>query len=67
MEWPETESELIHYWLSTLPAGTALRSLINIAMMRWRIDHAGDAIVRRKAGTIALVQIKARSNTGARR
>jgi SRSO17 transposase len=39
MEWPESESEPVHYWLCTLPEGTALRTLVNKAMTRWRIER----------------------------
>jgi len=39
MEWPEAEPEPVHYWLCSLPARTALRTLVNTAMMRWRIER----------------------------
>jgi SRSO17 transposase len=39
IEWPENESEPVHYWLSTLPANMALRTLVNKAMTRWRIER----------------------------
>jgi len=39
MEWPERQSEPEHYWLCTLPTNTALRNLVNTAMMRWRIER----------------------------
>jgi SRSO17 transposase len=39
IEWPENESEPVHYWLSTLPASMALRTLVGTAMTRWRIER----------------------------
>jgi hypothetical protein len=37
IEWPTTEPEPTKYWLSTLPASIALRKLVAIAKLRWRI------------------------------
>ena len=39
IDWPESEPEPVHYWLSTLPASTKLRSLARTAMTRWRIER----------------------------
>lgn len=39
IEWPENESEPVHYWLCNLAANTALRTLVNTAMTRWRIER----------------------------
>jgi SRSO17 transposase len=39
IEWPDRESEPVHYWLCNLPASTALRTMVNTAMMRWRIER----------------------------
>lgn len=39
IDWPESESEPVHYWLCTLPANTKLRSLVETAMTRWRIER----------------------------
>jgi SRSO17 transposase len=39
IEWPATEAEPVHYWLSSLSRRTALRTLVNTAMMRWRIER----------------------------
>ena len=39
IEWPQSESEPVHYWLSNLPAHTALRTLVSTAMTRWRIER----------------------------
>jgi SRSO17 transposase len=39
IEWPDSESEPVHYWLSNLPASTALRTLVATAMTRWRIER----------------------------
>jgi SRSO17 transposase len=39
IEWPKKESEPAKYWLSTLPAGTSLKSLVNMARHRWIIER----------------------------
>jgi SRSO17 transposase len=39
IEWPEHEPEPVHYWLSTLPEGTPLEKLIQVTLMRWRIER----------------------------
>jgi SRSO17 transposase len=39
IEWPETDSEPIKYWLSTLPAASSLEELVSAAKMRWRIER----------------------------
>jgi SRSO17 transposase len=39
IDWPESEPEPVHYWLSTLPASTKLRTLARTAMTRWRIER----------------------------
>ncbi len=39
IEWPEGEDEPTKYWLSTLPASTSVRKLVDIAKMRWRIER----------------------------
>jgi len=39
IEWPEGEAEPTKYWLSTLPANTPFRRLVDIAKMRWRIER----------------------------
>ena len=39
IEWPRSESEPVHYWLSNLPANTTLRTLVSTAMTRWRIER----------------------------
>jgi SRSO17 transposase len=38
-EWPPGESEPTRYWLSNLPADTPQRTLIQLAKLRWRIEH----------------------------
>jgi SRSO17 transposase len=49
IEWPEGEDAPIKYWLSTLPAGTQIATLVDTAKLRWRIerdfqDHAALSI-----------------------
>jgi SRSO17 transposase len=39
IEWPSDEPEPTKYWLSTLPADTALNDLVAAAKMRWRIER----------------------------
>lgn len=38
-EWPPHQDEPTDYWLTSLPAGTALRHLVRMAKIRWRIEH----------------------------
>ncbi|WP_413754930.1 IS701 family transposase [Streptomyces sp. MMBL 11-3] len=38
-EWPATESEPVQYWLSSLPSGMPLATLVRLAKLRWRIEH----------------------------
>ena len=39
IEWPEGADEPAKYWLSTLPADTALTALVDTAKLRWRIER----------------------------
>src|SRR4051812_35789156 len=39
IEWPEGDKEPSQYWLSTLPATTALVDLVHTAKLRWRIER----------------------------
>jgi SRSO17 transposase len=39
IEWPDGEKEPIKYWLSTLPENITLRQLVDVAMLRWRIER----------------------------
>jgi SRSO17 transposase len=39
VEWPQDESAPTKYWLSTLPADTALATLVETAKLRWRIER----------------------------
>jgi SRSO17 transposase len=38
-EWPADKDEPVKYWLSNLPPDTALRQLVRLAKLRWRIEH----------------------------
>jgi SRSO17 transposase len=38
-EWPPGEPEPTDYWLSTLPESIPLRDLVQLAKIRWRIEH----------------------------
>nr|WP_281072864.1 IS701 family transposase [Pseudonocardia parietis] len=38
-EWPPGKPEPTDYWLSTLPADTGPRELVQLAKIRWRIEH----------------------------
>jgi SRSO17 transposase len=39
VEWPPGAKEPRDYWLSDLPADTALSDLVHLAKSRWRIEH----------------------------
>lgn len=39
IEWPVGEPEPTKYFLSTLPAATPLKALVNLAKLRWRIER----------------------------
>ena len=39
IEWPAGDTEPSKYWLSTLPATTALVDLVHMAKLRWRIER----------------------------
>ncbi|WP_190195491.1 IS701 family transposase, partial [Streptomyces minutiscleroticus] len=38
-EWPAAESEPVQFWLSDLPSGMPLGTLVRLAKLRWRIEH----------------------------
>ncbi|MGC0344137.1 SRSO17 transposase [Streptomyces sp. SLBN-8D4] len=38
-EWPATEPEPVQFWLSDLPSGMPLATLVRLAKLRWRIEH----------------------------
>jgi SRSO17 transposase len=38
-EWPVGADAPTDYWLSSLPADTALSELVRLAKLRWRIEH----------------------------
>ena len=39
IEWPKGEVEPTKYFLSTLPAETAIKELVRLAKLRWRIER----------------------------
>jgi SRSO17 transposase len=39
IEWPKGETAPTKFWLSTLPSDTAFDRLVDITMMRWRIER----------------------------
>jgi|SRR5262245_22101855 len=39
IEWPKGETAPTKYWLSTLPTNMAFDRLVDITMMRWRIER----------------------------
>ena len=39
IEWPADEKEPTKYFLSTLPAAAPLRTLVDLAKLRWRIER----------------------------
>ena len=38
-EWPEGKDEPVKYWLSNLPADTPIVTLVQLAKLRWRVEH----------------------------
>ena len=38
-EWPDGRDEPVKYWLSNLPDDTPLERLVQLAKLRWRIEH----------------------------
>jgi len=38
-EWPEGKADPVKYWLSNLPADTAIATLVAAAKLRWRVEH----------------------------
>ncbi|WP_152895876.1 IS701 family transposase [Streptomyces adustus] len=38
-EWPAGEAEPVQFWLSNLPSGMPLATLVRLAKLRWRIEH----------------------------
>jgi SRSO17 transposase len=39
IEWPQSENEPTKFWLSTLPETMPLGRMVDITMMRWRIER----------------------------
>ena len=39
IEWPEGEDAPTKYWLSTLPAGTPIATLVDTVKLKWRIER----------------------------
>ncbi|GAA3078396.1 IS701-like element ISBj9 family transposase [Streptomyces glomeratus] len=39
VEWPEGAEAPTGYWLTNLPASTAVAELVRLAKIRWRIEH----------------------------
>jgi SRSO17 transposase len=39
IEWPKGSAEPAKYWLANLPAATALKQLVRLAKLRWRIER----------------------------
>jgi SRSO17 transposase len=39
IEWPKGGAEPAKYWLANLPAATALRQLVRLTKLRWRIER----------------------------
>jgi SRSO17 transposase len=38
-EWPQGEPEPVKYWLANLPADSSLERLVQLAKLRWRVEH----------------------------
>lgn len=39
VEWPPEATEPTDYWLSNLPTDTSIEQLVNLAKIRWRVEH----------------------------
>ena len=39
LEWPEEAEEPTKYWLANLPPETSLTELVQLAKLRWRVEH----------------------------
>ncbi len=37
--WPPGEPEPVEYWLSNMDKCTALKTLVRLAKIRWRVEH----------------------------
>ena len=38
-EWPPNQPEPVKYWLSNMPTRTGLKTMVQLAKLRWRIEH----------------------------
>jgi SRSO17 transposase len=38
-EWPSDKPEPVKYWLASLPDDTPLQELVQLAKLRWRVEH----------------------------
>ncbi len=38
-EWPPGEPEPVKYWLSNMAADTALKTMVRLGKIRWRVEH----------------------------
>jgi SRSO17 transposase len=59
-EWPAGASEPVKYWLSNLPADVAPKRLVQLAKLRWRIEHD----YRELKGALGLDHFEGRSLRG---
>lgn len=39
VEWPEGANEPTDYWITNLPADTPIEQIVDLAKIRWRIEH----------------------------
>jgi SRSO17 transposase len=39
IEWPKGEAKPAKYWLATVDPNMSLRRLVDLAKLRWRIEH----------------------------
>jgi SRSO17 transposase len=39
VQWPPGKDEPVKYWLSNLPAETPIKRLVQLAKLRWRVEH----------------------------
>lgn len=60
VEWPDDAEEPTDYWITNLPADTPIEQIIDLAKIRWRIEHD----YRELKTALGLNHFEGRSYTG---
>jgi hypothetical protein len=69
IEWPKGEAKPTKYWLATVAPDMPFHDLVDIAHMRWRIEHdhrgssrkSASAITRAEAGRVSIITARCAS------